>query len=48
MTTSQTIQTILELAAGAFIIWSVFNENKLIVFEDKIKEKIKKLWRAMR
>jgi hypothetical protein len=43
MTTNQYIITFLELAAIVFIIWGVFNEYKLIAFEDRIKEKIKNL-----
>lgn len=43
MTTNQYIISFLELAAVIFIIWGVFNEYKLITFEDRIKEKIKKL-----
>ena len=36
MTGSYLLVTILEILAGAFIIWGVFNENSLVDFEDKI------------
>jgi hypothetical protein len=42
MTTTQYIISFLELAAVAFTIWAVFNENKLIDFENKIVEVIRK------
>jgi hypothetical protein len=42
MTTQQFIITLLELAAVAFVIWGAFNENKLIDFENKIAEVIRK------
>ena len=41
MTTSQYIITFFEMAGAAFVIWAVFNENKFIILEDKIKEKLK-------
>lgn len=35
------IQTILEFSVAGFIIWGLFNESKLVDFEDKIILKIK-------
>lgn len=43
MTTNQYIITFLEIAGAATLIYYIFNEYKLIAFEDKIKEKIKNL-----
>lgn len=31
------LQTILEIGALAFIVWGIFNERRLVSFEDKIK-----------
>lgn len=31
------IQTILEVAVVGFIVWGVFNEQKLVDFEEKVK-----------
>ncbi len=31
------IQTIFEVAVVAFIVWGVFNEQKLVDFEEKVK-----------
>ena len=45
MKTSDIILSFFELAAFVGVIWAIFNEYKLIDFEDKIKEKIKKIWR---
>lgn len=36
------IETILEIAVGAFIIWGVFNEDKLVRFEDRIFAAVKR------
>ena len=36
------LQTILEFAVAAFIIWGLFNEKKLIKFEDYIIDAIKR------
>ncbi len=36
------LQTLLECAAVGFIIWGIFNEQKLINFEDKIKAAIRR------
>lgn len=36
------LQTVLEFAAAGFIIWGLFHEDKLVDFEDRIIEKIKK------
>lgn len=41
MTKSQYIISFLELAGGALVIWAVFNEYKFIIFENKLKKKIK-------
>lgn len=42
MSTLYIIQTICEILVAAFIIWGLFNEQKLIDFEDKLIEK----WKA--
>lgn len=42
MNTSQIIKTLLEVAAISFVMWGLFNENKLIHFENKIRELIRK------
>ena len=42
MSTSFLIQTICEILVAAFIIWGLFNEQKLIDFEDKLIAK----WKA--
>lgn len=34
------IRSIIELILAGFVIWAVFNENKFIKFEDKIKSRI--------
>lgn len=31
------LTTLLECAAVGFIIWGIFNEQKLVAFEDKIR-----------
>ncbi len=36
------IQTLIEFAVAGFIIWGLFNESKLVEFEDKIAAKFKK------
>ena len=36
------LQTILEVAVAVFIIWGLFNEKKLIKFEDRIADFIKR------
>lgn len=36
------IQTLIEFAVAGFIIWGLFNESKLVDFEDKIAAKFKK------
>lgn len=35
------IQSAIEIAVFAFIIFGLFNEDKLVKFEDKIKVKLK-------
>ena len=40
------IQTVIEFAIAGFIIWGLFNESKLVDFEDKIIFKIKRKIRA--
>ena len=37
MTLGMFIQTLLEIGAVAFIIWGLFNEQKLVRFEERIK-----------
>lgn len=37
MTTTQTIQTIIDVILAAFAIWTLFNEDKFLILEDKIK-----------
>lgn len=44
MTTTQIITTIFEIAAVGFIVWGFFNEHKLINFENKILEVIRRKW----
>ena len=43
--TKYVIQSIIELAAGGFIIWGLFNEKKLIQFENKFFNKIREVIR---
>lgn len=45
MTTSMIISTIIECAVGAFIIWGIFNEDKLCDFEDMVWETAKEFCR---
>ncbi len=35
------VQTVIEFAVAGFIIWGLFNEKKLVDFEDRIFAKIK-------
>ena len=35
------LQTILEFGVAGFIIWGLFNEQKLVDFEDKVISRIK-------
>lgn len=42
------LQTVLEFAVAIFIIWGLFNESKLVDFEDRIIERIKKRKAAKR
>ncbi|MBO5909070.1 MAG: hypothetical protein J6Q67_04750 [Clostridia bacterium] len=35
------LQTVLEFSVATFIIWALFNEEKLVDFEKKIINKIK-------
>ena len=35
------IQTVIEFAIAGFIIWALFNESKLIDYEDRIIDKLK-------
>ena len=35
------LQTILEFGVAGFIIWGLFNEQKLVDFEDKVIDRIK-------
>lgn len=36
------LQTLLEIAVAVFIIWGLFNEKKLIKFEDRVIDFIKR------
>ena len=36
------LQTVLEFSVVGFIIWGLFHEDKLVDFEDRIIEKIRK------
>lgn len=38
----QIIKTLLEAAAIGFIIWGIFNEHKLITFENRLGEVFRK------
>ena len=40
------LQTVIEFAIAGFIIWGLFNESKLVDFEDKIIDRIKARVRA--
>ena len=42
------LQTVLEFAVAAFIIWALFNEEKLVDFEEKIISKLKARVRSER
>lgn len=35
MSTAHAIQTFIEIALVAFLIWGVFNEDKFVAFEEK-------------
>lgn len=35
MSTAHAIQTFIEIALAAFLIWGVFNEDKFVAFEEK-------------
>ena len=35
------LKTVLEFAVAAFIIWGIFNEQKMVRFEDRIAARIK-------
>lgn len=48
MTTKDIILTIFEILLCAGTIYLVFNEYKMLDFEDKLKNKIKKLWEVIR
>ena len=41
MSTPHLIQTIFEISVASFIVWGLFNEQKLIDFEDKLIAKWK-------
>lgn len=36
------LQTIIEFAVAGFIIWGLFNEKKLVKFEDRVLDAIKR------
>ena len=40
------LQTIIEFAVAGFIIWGLFNEKKLVKFEDKIIDAVKRRVKA--
>lgn len=40
------LQTIIEFAVAGFIIWGLFNEKKLVKFEDRIIDAIKRRVKA--
>lgn len=42
MSLSGSILTIFEMALVAFAVWSVFNENRFIAFEERIFAKIRR------
>lgn len=42
MNFTQTVLTIFEVILVAFALWAVFNEDKFIVLEDKIKVSIRR------
>lgn len=42
MNTAFIFVTLFEILFAAFIIWGIFNEEKLVRFEDKIRYKVKK------
>lgn len=48
MTTQQFVISFLEITGGAVLIYYIFNEYKLIAFEDKVKEKIKNVLEVIR
>ncbi len=35
------LQTVFEFLVAGFIIWGLFNENKLIKFEDRVIDSVK-------
>ena len=41
MTDSMIIATLVECAVGGFIIWGLFNEDKLVDFEDRLVRYVK-------
>ncbi len=42
MTLGMFLQTLFEIIAAGFIIWGLFNEQKLVKFEDKIKAAVRR------
>ena len=48
MTTKYIILTVFEFVLCTGAIWAAFNEEKFIVFEDKLKEKIKTFLEVIR
>ena len=42
MTLGMFIQTLFEIGAVAFIIWGLFNEKKLVRFEERIKAALRR------
>ncbi len=48
MTTSMIIATVIECAVGIFLIWGIFNEDKLCDFEDAVFAAVKRYFRRKR
>ena len=48
VTTSMIITTVIECAVGLFIIWGLFNEDKLVDFEDGIVRSVKGIYNRKR
>ena len=42
MTVSIFLKTLFEVALVAFALWALFNEDKFIAFEEKIKAKLRR------
>ncbi len=42
MTFVDTLRTLFEIAVVAFIIWGLFNEERLVAFEEKVLSRIRR------